>query len=233
MIALASINNEHYQKLADITVGKNKLVYCAKHGYFPHFKRDGWKNKIDAGFQSKTHALGFEKIQTILDIFESRADIDWVWFTDCDSMITNMNINLESLIKTYKKSFHSTILLSEDGNGINVGSMLVNRSDKTIAYLKFILSKQQAYKDKPWNEQQVIIDTHKDAEWEGLVEVLPQKMLNAYDYNDYEAHQYTKPLEEAKLNGQWSKGDLLIHWPGKSLDQRMILAEKYLKEVIK
>lgn len=232
MIALASINNAHYQKLADITVGKNKLPYCAKHGYFPAFKRDGWKNKIDNGFQSNTHALGFEKIQTILDIFESRTDVDWVWFTDCDSMITNMNINIESLIRTYKKSFQSTMLMSEDGNGINVGSMLVSKAGNTIPYLKFILSKQREYEDKPWNEQQVIIDTHKNPEWDGLVEVIPQKLINAYDYNDYELHQYMKPMEEAKLNGQWSKGDLLIHWPGKSLDERMILANKYLKEVI-
>lgn len=232
-IALASLNNAYYQPLANITAWQNKIFYCDVHGYIPYFKNNNFKNSISSDFQPNTHSLGFEKIQTILEVFSKHPTIDLVWFNDCDSLITNFKISILDIINDYKYSDRSEILLSEDGNGINVGSMLVYNTSRTRDYLNFIVEQQSNYRDKSWNEQQVIIDTYKDTRWVDLVEIIPQKAINSYDYNLYQASQIIMPIEKAKLTGQWSSGDLLIHWPAKSLEERLELAKKYLTQVVK
>lgn len=223
---LASINNASYQILADITVTQNKLLYCQHYGYRPYFKNNNWYTKLDNSLQSNTHNLGFEKIAVILEIMEKYPTTDLIWFTDCDSLITNFNIPIEAVFKKYWQD-GCFFMASEDGNGINVGSLIIKCCIASYDYCKFILSQKENYKDKSWNEQQVIIDTHQRYK-NGLI-LIPQKELNAYDYSLYQQHQFSKPLQELQ---SWSKGDLLIHWPGMNLDQRIILANKYIQEVI-
>lgn len=226
-IALASINNKHYQPLADITVWQNKSFYCDIHGYLPYFKNNKWHTNLDDSYQANTHNLGFEKMATILEIMEKYPSTDIIWFTDCDSLITNFNIKVEDIWEKYWQE-EALFIATEDGNGLNVGSMLIHCSPTAYDYCKFIYNQKEIYKDKPWNEQQVIIDTHNKYK-NGLI-IVPQKVMNSYDYGTYQPHQFKKPLNELK---SWSKGDWLISFPGKSLEERLILANKYIKEVIK
>jgi hypothetical protein len=223
-IILASINNAYYQSLADITVTKNKLIYCRRYNYIPYFKNKDWHNHIPDIYQPNTHELGFEKISTILEIMDKYPDSNYIWFTDCDSLITNLTIKIEDVINKYWNNNY-LMMASEDGNGLNVGSLVIINSPEAREYCQWIYSQKETYKDKSWNEQQVIIDSQLFGSYQARICLVPQNELNAYDYTLYQPHQFNKPLDKLP---SWKSGDLLIHWPGTNLEERLVLANKYL-----
>lgn len=211
-IAIVSLNDRNYQPLADLTWEQNKVKYADKHEYAYACKTDGFYNVV----------IGFEKIWFMRDMFDAYPDLDWMWWTGTDTLITNMNTKLEDRIDN---NYH--FIIATDCNGINADSFFVRNTPEGRGYLDLIKSKYEEYKNHVWAEQQVIIDTaeaNKD-----IIKFVPQKDINAYDYGLYPE---CVPKDKFGNDGQWSQGDLLIHWPGTSLWKRLELAKHYMGLIV-
>jgi hypothetical protein len=210
--AIVSLNDKNYQPLADLTWEQNKVKYAERHDYGYACKTDGFYNVV----------IGFEKIWFMRDMLDAYPDIDWLWWTGTDTLITNMSVKLEDRVDN---NYH--FIIATDCNGINADSFFVRNTPEGRGYLDLIKSKYDQYKGHVWAEQQVIIDTaeaNKD-----IIKFVPQKDINAYDYGLYPE---CVPKDKFGNDGQWSKGDLLIHWPGTSLWQRLDLAKKYMGQIV-
>jgi hypothetical protein len=213
MYAVVSLNDEKYQPLADLTWTKNKQIYCERHGYAGINKTSGFRGGIP---------IGFEKIVFLQDLLNERKDIEWVWWTGSDAMITNHTIKIEDkIIPEYD------LIIATDCNEINNDSFLLKNSEWSRNYLAHIMEVMPQYKNHYFYEQQAMIDSipaNKDK-----IKIVPQRYLNAYK-NDLYPHQSKYDL--LGNDGTWQKGDWLIHWPGTSLDLRLQLARHFLNEVV-
>jgi hypothetical protein len=225
---VVSINDDGYSSLADITWEQNKIIYANLHNYSYISKNDGFYG---------VH-MGFEKFLFIRDIFNHYPEIDWAWFSDTDAMITNMSCKLENKIDT---DYH--FIISTDCHGINTGSFLIRNSKEGNDFLNTIIELNPDYNEF-WDAEQRVIanmlgfpgtnDTswkeiysmEIKTKWKSLVKIVPQKELNSYNTEIY-PHQSN--LDKLGTSANWSPEDLLIHWPGLSLPQRMDLAKYYMQ----
>ena len=214
MYAVVSLNDEKYQPLADLTWTQNKQIYCDRHGYMGVNKTSGFRGGIP---------IGFEKIVFLQELLEEHKDLEWVWWTGSDAMITNHTIKIEDKIDP-----QYDLIIATDCNEINNDSFLLKNSEWSRKYLAYIMEVMPQYQNHFFYEQQAMIDSipaNKEK-----IKIVPQRYLNAYK-NDLYPHQSKYDL--LGNDGTWQKGDWLIHWPGTSLDLRLQLARHFLNEVVK
>ena len=151
MIAVVSVNDEKYEPLAEWTLHKNKKVYCEKHGYLLEHISDGGAaiagKPVMLPPAPETHIpIGWGKIFAMKDVFRRHPDVEWIFSTDCDVMITNMNIKLEDIIKEHSnENIH--VMIPADCNGINCGNMLVRNSPIGKAFLNTIIAGMPLYRN--------------------------------------------------------------------------------------
>jgi hypothetical protein len=205
---IVSMYNEAHKNLGEIT-WENKRKYAAKHNYTSFCKTDNWS----------LTPIHFEKIKLVLDFMEEHQDVDWVWWLDNDALITNYDITLDTIVD---ENFH--VIITTDIASINAGSFIVRNSLQGKDWLRFILEKGlEHYKDNRWPEQQPMTDFF--LRFKDIIKVVPQCVMNSYDYNMYRVD----PHDVQGYNGQWNKGDFVIHWPGLNNDLRIQLAKEYQK----
>jgi hypothetical protein len=191
-MAVVSMFNDAHKQLADHT-WPNKVAYAEKHGYLSFAKIDGWNIK----------PIHFEKITHMLYVMAEHPDVDWVWWLDNDAVITNPDIELESIVDP---DYH--IIITTDIASINAGSFIVRNSIQGRDWLQFILDKGlEHYRDNRWPEQQPMTDfyvTFKD-----IIKIVPQRTMNSYNYDIYGVD----PTDLLGTNGQWQPGDFVMHMP--------------------
>ena len=164
MYTVVTVNDEAYESLAEWTVHKNKKLYCEKHNYTLYHSGDAAANIAKMPFMAKlppipeTHyPMGWAKVYAMKDAFEKYHDCEWIFNTDCDSMITNMDIKLEDIIKEYADE-NTHVLIPADCNGINCGNMFIKNSPVGKAFLDTIIAGMSLYRNWYMFENQLIQD---------------------------------------------------------------------------
>lgn len=219
-IAMATLNDESYEPLAEITFHQNKYQYCLKHGYEPIQKNDDWS------FPKK--AIGFEKLKHTLEIFQERPHLDWIHYSGCDTLVTNFNQKLENIIDD---SYHMIVCF--DGNGMNVDSLLIKNSRVGNGLLNVILKAYDNYKDHFWYEQQAFIDFFFTAPLgRDIIKALPQRVMNSYIYDLYPEWKDRPQLDHTGNDGNWVHGDFMLHLPGIPLEKRIEIMTEFLGKVV-
>jgi hypothetical protein len=220
-IAMATLNDDTYEPLAEITFHKNKREYCLRHGYEAIQKNSGWT------FPKK--AIGFEKLKQILEIFEEKPYLDWLHCSGCDTLVTNFNQKLEDIIDD---TYHMIVCF--DGNGMNVDSFLIKNSRVGKGLIKLILQVYDQYKDHFWYEQQAFIDYFFNAPLaKDIIKPLPQRVMNSYIYDLYPEWREKPQLDHTGHDGNWVHGDFMLHLPGISLEKRIEIMTEFLGKVVK
>ncbi len=215
-IAIATFNLANYKELADIT-DSTKIEYCQRHGY----KFFALRNAC------YSHRLGFNKIHYTLDIFKRFPDVEWLLFSECDAMITNLKIRIEDKIDD---SFHFIVPI--DAYNINSGNFLARNTKEGREYLQMIIDSELAYRGQWQGEQQVIIDTYKN--YPNVVKLVEQRYMNSYELELYP--EDIKHLQGKDMLGnpaQWEQGDWIVHWAGKSLQARLQRARELTKLIVR
>ena len=215
MYAVLSMNDEKYQPLADYTWVANKAEYCKLHGYLAVNQTDNFR------YTGKT--IGFEKIALALDVFNNHPEVEWLWWTGCDAMITNFTIKIEDKIDD-----NYDLIMATDCNEINNDSFLMKNSEWSKKYLQNILDIMPNYVNQYFYEQQAMIDTYLPNK--AHIKIVPQREMNAY-VNQFYPHQTKYDL--LGTDGTWQQGDWLVHWPGTSLELRLQVADQISKLVVK
>jgi hypothetical protein len=212
-IVLLHFHTSDFSPLAEKTL-KNKSQYAVKHGYLLLSKSDNWNDV----------PIMYEKALLALRAFELYPNSEWAFWSDCDSLITNMDIKLEDIVKNETKHF----AITTDINGINAGVFFVRNTTEGRGFMQAMMDSIGKFE----HEQAFIIDsyfgsqTHKD-----IISLYPQKTFNSYDYNIW-GDAYPSGLDYFGNNGRWEYGDFIIHFPGTSLQHRLVLVDEYLPNKI-
>lgn len=217
MYAIATMHDSSYNELAAVTYVQNKMPYCQKHNYGLFAKVDGF---------SEGRRIYFDKMRHILSLLTSITDIEWLWWLDCDAMITNFTIPIS---RWCDQDYH--IVISLDRYNINNGSFFIRNSDESRKYIDHILSLEMQYLDSEWPEQQPMIDLID--EYSTIMKFHPQRDFNSYDYDYYRLdHGNTHDWDLFGQNGNWQKGDFVCHYPGVKYQEKIRLATNILTKVI-
>lgn len=213
MYAIASIHDANYADLAAITDAIKK-EYCDRHGYQFYVLTEMKYSSI----------TGFNKIHFTLDLFNQHPEIEWLLFSECDAMITNLTVPID---KRIDNNYH--FIVPVDRLNINSGNFLARNSTEGRAYLKMIIDKEIEYKDVEWAEQQVIIDTIE--EYSNIVKIVPQRHMNSYEQHMYDYCDIRQDI--LGTSGQWEPGDWIVHWPGTYKPARIQRALEITNLIIK
>jgi len=244
MIGVISVHDQKYIPLAEWTLHKNKKEYCEKHGYILEYADDGgasltgkpmaWPPPIP-----DTHIpIGWGKIFLIKDVFRRHPEVEWIFSTDCDVMITNMDTKIEDIIKEHAGE-NTHVMIPADCNGINCGNMLVKNTPIGKAFLNTVISGMPLYRNWYMVENQLIQDlaigshlrengmTPGGTFWAEVIKVLPQRVMNSYDYKKLPLLKNRPHFNDIlDTDGQWQEDDFLIQWPATSLEYRINAAKE-------
>ena len=246
MIVVLTVNDQAYKPLADITA-ENKKVYCEKHGYLLQHVTDGGSSlcggKIMSAKLNNTPPdqipIGWGKIYALQDVMTRYPDCTWILNTDCDVMITNMDIKVEDILaKVADENTH--VIIPADINGINCGNMLIKNSLIGRAFVDVIAASLNLYRHWYLLENQCIQDllvgtflTEQGVKnggtfWTSVARVVPQRIMNSYDYKNLPSFKnHTSVKDILGTDGQWKKGDFMIQWPATPLEYRLKVAKIY------
>lgn len=217
MFTLVSYYDSTYQPLMDKTWHNNKVPYCNLHGYSHDLRLITWNDMRSAQIA---------KIQILQDVIGKIENDSWIWWTGGDLMITNFKIKLEDIADT---NYH--LIIASDFNGINSDSFLLRNSPEGRDYLNMIAETLPTYTN--WEgEQGIMKDTYEKYK-NDLVKLVPQKVMNSYNYSLYRG-RYPEPLiDKLGTVGDWSLGDFVIQWPATDLNFRLKAFDYYSQFIIR
>ena len=215
VMAIASMHDANYAWLSPYTWGQNGLAYAK-----------AWDYMTTLVTPQPGMPPGFAKINHMLQWGKQNPQEDWIFWKDCDSLLTNFSIKLEDIADN---NYH--VLLTSFWNGINAGMMMVRNSPQGQGWLQMIMDKMPEYRFSHWLEQQVMIDTLD--QYQDIVKLVPQRTFNAACFSDG-CHADAPPDARDLLgtNGQWQPGDFAMHWPGQPNQLRATILQKYWPMIV-
>lgn len=215
--ALVTSHNDRFLEMAHYTYDQNKVPYCQKHGYKLFAKT---KN-----FSEGKHAF-FDKMRYCLEILENNTDIEWIWWLDCDAIITNYNTKIETFCDS-----NFICAISIDCNSMNNGSFFMKNCELSKEFLRESLSYEdvavhhQIVDNSAWN-----MAFDNNPKYKDHFKIHRQRDFNSYNYF-WRSHDMVDGLGEL---GHWQPGDFVIHyagiWPN---ERRMPLIIEAMDKVIK
>lgn len=232
MYALLELHDEKYKDLANLTWYQNKVLYAQKHGYKTFCKTDNFH---------EGSKMIFQKIWFAKEMMEQNPDVEWFWWTDTDSMITNFSTRIEDRVFN---SHH--FIMAVDMNGTNAGSFLVRNTPEGRGFIDDIIALEKE-SESFWDSEQHAINTllgfpegaaknwpdpenlKPNAKYENVVKIVPQRYINSINYEFY--REYTSHDDKLGYDGNWALGDWLIHWPALPLETRKQLFHFYKNHI--
>lgn len=202
-IITACDNSKTHAGLAEICKFTIKK-YCKRHGLAYAFH----------AINETEWPAAWYKIQLLRKELEDKKTRFCLWI-DADSLICNPDFDIRSIIRDKK-----ALYLAEDCNGVNAGVMLWKNTRLNKRLLKQVWRSRRFIKHR-WMEQEALRLLIEE-NYEGIqdrLELIPQKLLNAYDYA-----LYGRTWE----SGQVDKNSFVVHFPGLDFTLRRQQMEKYL-----
>lgn len=190
-VTLLTVYSENWRPLVDVTLPIWR-AYAHKHEYLLIANRK--PDKPDKYF-------GWLRLEDLYDYLFVYNLAETFFLFDCDSVVTNPEIKIESLLDD-EHDFYIT----KDANGFNASQMIFRQS----AWTKRLL--------REWSKQDC--DGDQDAfaliypQFADRTKVLPQSAMNSYFYGIY---------TEKSNSGEWHPEDFVLHIPAKSLTERVTL----------
>ena len=219
-IICVSNYQENYSPLANLTLHENRIEFAHRWGHQTMWEKFA-DRAPDEPWASIMRRISFCKFDSILAAM-SMSKAPWLWYGDCDAMVMNMGFDLEAYAESLGDGY---VFNTVDSNGPNGGSILIANVPLARA---FITAARELRKDLsvPFdNEAMTIV---KDR-FPGVYKLIPQRPLNAYDYGLYPKQPATDALGNP---GCYHEGDFFLHWPGRTLDQRIAHYNEWKGKVI-
>ena len=198
-----------------------KKVYCKYHNY------DFILRKVVSPGECKKK--GWLKIIKLLEIIDQ---YDYVFVSDADVVITNIDVSLYDLIYKYSLDNYM-MLITSDHNSINSGNIIWKNCNETKKFLNKILevydhddrySLNQPYKPMGVYEQPTIIYLiNKHPEIKQYINIIPQFEMNSYLPTLPTAQQLNilTNINGIENRCSWEEKDFLIHFAGLNYDDKL------------
>jgi hypothetical protein len=198
--AVVSLHDRTYAELGRVTWA-NKLDYCKRHGYGAFCKTEGFGDNIY-----------YEKLYQLISVLEGNRDLEWVWWIDCDAIVTNYAKRIEDFVDGA-----SHIIMATDFNALNSGSFFVRNSAEGLGWLRDMAAMKNRPEYQParclWPEQQPMINTY--IKYQRLFRIVPQRAINSNP-------RFNSP-DLLGTPGKWQPGDWIMHAPAMSNAGRIAL----------
>ena len=250
---LVTVNDEKYKPLAEWTVHKNRKLYCEKHGYILYHLEDGAESIVgkpmkagDPPIPDDHVPIGWSKIYAVRKAMQQNPDAEWIFSSETDCMITNMDIKLEDIIEKHADR-NTHFLVAADCNGTNCGNMFIRNSEMGKAFINTVIAGLPVYRHWYLFENQLIQDlligSHLEESgmkstgstmWARIGKVLPQRVMNSYDYKNSPRLKNRPEYKDIfGTDGQWQEGDFLVQWAGADLNYRLKAAKEMYENLNK
>lgn len=199
-IGLLTFHLPNYDEIVSLTQ-PGKEEYAARHGYVSFVQR---------GVYDPAYDMSFQRIKLIKDHLAAHPEIEWLWVHGVDTIVMNHTVKLETFIEPYPNMHFG---IQKDVNGANDDSFLIKNSEWSQRWLAFLLSKHDEYKNDCWSSQRAIQHNEYHPEFKDGIQILPHPGINSYFYDLYHW--------DSKTPGDWKPGDMVLHLPGLSLQERL------------
>lgn len=205
-IGVFCLYTKEFDGVAEITIPAWRR-YCDRHGYELTVHR--------GGYHERSRKIGFQKTTLALQLLQGT---DALLVVDCDVLVTNHTVKLESLLDKEHSMF-----ATHDANGFNAGVYLIKNVGQSRVFL--FNASIMGEISSVLGEQDAMRDLFKTGRYEGFCKVLPQSALNSYLYEEYGSRRRHE-------EGQWHPGDFLLHAPGRSNERRLQIFRLVEGEII-
>lgn len=200
LITIVSAADSNLSEIADLTF-PNKQAYASKHRYAYSMLRGGFR---------KDRPPQWSKIFFVQKLLPH---VDWLLWTDADSLIMNPDIKVETLIDN-----NFELIISRDFGGLNTGVFLIKNCPNSFKLLQEIWGKKEflyGATEEQGALNDIIIKPNCYA-----VKVLNQRIMNSFDYTLYQTAAYPE--------GQYQAGDFILHFPALSVKEKLRQIRKHL-----
>lgn len=205
-------DHEDYQVVADINVPARDQ-YCKRHGY-DHIVHCG-------PYHDPSLYYAVARIFKVYDMFfKSESPPDLIWVLNIQAVLTNQTIPVTQYLDDNYDFF-----ITKDCHVVNAGSFIIRRGEWSKKWLEMIMDRAPKV-GGPWHENRVVIDEWEKPEWKDHIKILPQNLINAYNYELY------APNWGKTTPGHWQKGDLVLSLPGINMAKRLQLIKEFQSKII-
>jgi len=208
----------------------NKHAYCRRHGY--------------TCLLETVHAPGgrppaWGKVHYLRKHLQAA---EWVAWLDCDSLVTNFSVPLESVLARAgvmgppeadgqaPAAAGIVMVASEDAASLNTGVFFLRRSPEAAALLDEVWEAGEAYASHSWWEQAAFMDVlafgKSASTMHGRLVTVPQAAINAYPLAT--AAKFT--TDWRPHHAVWRRGDFIVSFSGCA---RMLGPGKQCSELIR
>lgn len=202
MITVFTYYTPNFRGLADVTL-PNIQRYCSRHGY-------QFTTHLDRGADEDPRPFGFRKTEEVLRLLRGmQYGRDLIMVLDIDLLITNQTVRIESFLED-----ESDLFVTHDVNGLNSGAYIIR---STIGMEKFLEDAIGRWGNPGvYGEQDAMLDSLRLESFASLRKIVPHPAFNSFLYEEY-------GMTMRHEDGQWKKGDFLLHLPGMSNEKRIQL----------
>lgn len=188
-ISLLTVYSESWRPLVEVALPAWR-AYAQKHEYslIANLKPD----KPDKYF-------GWLRLEDLYDYLFVYNLAEVFFLFDCDSMVTNPEIKIESLLDEDHDFY-----ITKDVNGFNASQMIFKQTAWTKRFLK-------EWSRQPFDGDQDALAYIAD-DFSDRIKILPQSAMNSYFYDLY---------SEKSEMGEWESQDFVLHVPAKPMIERV------------
>ena len=172
----------------------SKKKYCAKHGYEYVLG--------DEKFWDRERPIPWSKIPFLLNVLETSKDGEFLFLSDADVYITNMDFDIEKSIVPLLPNNKDLLMTIDSCGHINDGNILMRNSPWLRDFWKRV-SEQTDLLYHPWWENAAVIKLLEQNSSDFVKTEITNKcnLFNAY----------IQGLDGMPL---WTPGDFLVHFAG-------------------
>jgi hypothetical protein len=172
----------------------SKRSYCEKHGYDYHeYHEEVW---------NRERPISWSKVPVWKEIAGWSDRYDYIWFSDADVYITNMDIRLEDHVLPLMPANKDLMLTYDSCQHVNAGNVIIRPCAWAVQFF-----------EKVWNQTDCLY--HIWWETKAICDLMASSPEdNAHIECTIEAWRFNAYLRGYRGTRQWQPGDFLVHFAG-------------------
>jgi hypothetical protein len=172
----------------------SKKAYAEKHGYhYFEFHEERW---------NRDRPIAWSKVPVWIEFSEMTDKYDYIWISDADVYITNMDIKLEEWVIPLLPADKNLLMCWDSCGTPNSGNMILRTGSWAVDFFKRVWDRTDCLYHIWWEQMAMVKIFEENAEDATKLEMIP----DAYKFN-----AFLKGLPNTRL---WEKGDFLVHFAG-------------------
>ena len=169
-VAVLTAYDDAMAKVAAIS-SPNKAANCARHGY-------DFVQRTAKDFD-RSRPPAWSKLRFVADLLPY---YDWVFWTDCDSLVLDPTCPLEAFLLDERRSH---LILPHDDLGVgvhhvNTGNFFVRNSKWAARFLDEAWRQVEFVHDRLWENRSVVIHLLERSDYSQQVQVVTQRRFNSF-----------------------------------------------------